>query len=73
MIGTNIIGFTPLGIAAGSLAAGIQSSIGNVAAGSLFSILTSIGMTGVAPLGIGAGIIAGLGAGFISLFKKKNQ
>ena len=35
------IGFGTSGISAGSTAAGIQSSIGNVSAGSLFSILTS--------------------------------
>ena len=41
------IGFGSAGIAAGSIAAGIQSLIGNVAAGSFFATMTSFGMTGV--------------------------
>ena len=41
-----IAGFGTGGIAAGSVAAGIQSSIGNVAAGSVFAWLQSIGATG---------------------------
>ena len=40
------IGFGSAGIVAGSIAAGIQSLIGNVAAGSLFATMTSLGMTG---------------------------
>jgi hypothetical protein len=40
-------GFGTSGIAAGSAAAGIQSGIGNVAAGSAFSTATSLGMKGV--------------------------
>lgn len=41
-----VIGFGTAGIAAGSIAAGIQSAIGNIAAGSLFASMTSVGMTG---------------------------
>ena len=41
-----LLGFGSTGIVAGSVAAGIQSGIGNVAAGSAFSTLTSMGMTG---------------------------
>ena len=41
-----LIGFGSTGIVAGSIAAGIQSAIGNVAAGSIFATLTSWGMTG---------------------------
>ena len=41
------IGFGTAGIAAGSIAAGIQSSIGAVTAGSTFATMTSFGMTGV--------------------------
>ncbi|KAI4596567.1 hypothetical protein KJ359_005323 [Pestalotiopsis sp. 9143b] len=40
------VGFTPAGIAAGSIAAGVHSTIGNVAAGSLFATLQSAGMGG---------------------------
>ena len=42
-----IIGFGHVGITAGSIAAGIQSAIGNVAAGSAFAKFTSLGMLGV--------------------------
>ncbi|MBN22928.1 MAG: hypothetical protein CL678_16705 [Bdellovibrionaceae bacterium] len=38
-----IIGFTGAGVAKNSLAAGVQSLIGNVAAGSLFAMMTSAG------------------------------
>ena len=41
------IGFGTAGIVGGSIAAAIQSIIGNVAAGSLFAVCTSLGMTGV--------------------------
>ena len=40
------LGFGTIGIAAGSIAAGIQSSIGAVTAGSIFATMTSLGMTG---------------------------
>jgi len=39
-----LLGFGALGIVKGSIAAAIQSSIGLVAAGSLFALLTSCGM-----------------------------
>ncbi|KAI1135340.1 hypothetical protein F5Y05DRAFT_416327 [Hypoxylon sp. FL0543] len=48
-------GFTANGIAAGSLAAGAQAGIGNVAAGSLFATLQSAGMAGY-----GAAIVNGV-------------
>ncbi|KAI5779961.1 hypothetical protein DFH27DRAFT_643322 [Peziza echinospora] len=41
-----LIGFTPAGVAAGSLAAVIQASIGSVAAGSVFAVLQSLMATG---------------------------
>ena len=53
------LGFGTAGIAAGSTAAAIQSGIGNVAAGSLFSIMQSLGMTGFfAKLATVAGVAA---------------
>ena len=56
-------GFTPAGIAAGSLAAAWQSSIGNVVVGSTFAALQSMGATGTLATGAysGAGVM-GLGA-----------
>ena len=61
------IGFGTAGIAAGSIAAGIQSSIGAVTAGSTFATMTSFGMTGLfsslATVGTGiTGIGAAIGA-----------
>lgn len=41
-----LIGFAKAGVVAGSIAAGIQSTIGNVAAGSVFAALQSVGATG---------------------------
>ena len=57
------IGFGTAGIAAGSIAAGIQSSIGAVSAGSTFATMTSMGMTGVFSSLAGVGsAITGVGA-----------
>ena len=42
-----LLGFGGAGIVAGSAAAATQAVIGNVAAGSLFATMTSLGMTGV--------------------------
>ncbi len=42
-----LLGFGTAGVAAGSVAAGVQSSIGLVKAGSLFASLTSLGMKGI--------------------------
>lgn len=50
------LGFGPLGPTAGSIAAAWQSSIGNVASGSLFALLQTISMTSPGieiPIGIG--------------------
>ncbi|CAE6511380.1 unnamed protein product [Rhizoctonia solani] len=60
---TPLLGFGAGGVAAGSLAAAIQSAFYGAAvpAGSLFAILQSIGATGV----IGPALIAGLGGGAV--------
>lgn len=54
-------GFTGAGIAAGSIAAGLQAGIGNVVAGSAFAALQSAGVTGVvsATTGAAASVAAG--------------
>lgn len=54
-------GFTTSGVAAGSIAAGIQSSIGLVQVGSAFAGMQSLGATG-AVLTVGAPIAIGVGA-----------
>jgi len=41
------LGFGSIGVTGGSIAAGIQSSLGAVTAGSWFATLTSAGMTGL--------------------------
>ncbi|GJE87545.1 hypothetical protein PsYK624_036280 [Phanerochaete sordida] len=60
-----LVGFSPVGIVAGSIAAGVQSGIGDVAAGSLFALIQGFTMGGIAiPAWIGAavtGILAALG------------
>ena len=55
------LGFGTTGIVAGSVAAGIQSVIGNVAAGSVFAVCTSLGMTGVFASSAAVGAILGTG------------
>ena len=50
------------GIRGGSMASSIQSRTGNVSSGSLFSKMTSDGMTGAfSALAIGGGLLAGVG------------
>ena len=62
------LGFGGAGIVAGSVAAGIQAAIGNVAAGSVFAICTSLGMTGVFASSAAVGAI--LGAGGLATYLK---
>ncbi len=62
------LGFGGAGIVAGSVAAGIQAAIGNVAAGSAFAIFTSLGMTGVFATSAAVGAI--LGAGGLAAYIK---
>ena len=63
--GVYAAGFTTSGVAAGSIAAGLQSSIGLVQAGSAFAGMQSIGATGALltvglPVAIGVGATAGV-------------
>ena len=63
-----LLGFGSAGIVAGSVAAATQAAIGNVAAGSLFATMTSLGMTGVLSTlsftGVGS-IAAGIAAAIL--------
>ena len=63
-----IAGFGTVGIVGGSIAAGIQAAIGNVAAGSVFAVCTSLGMTGVFSSTAAVGAI--LGAGGLAAYLK---
>ena len=56
------------GVAAGSVAAGIQSSIGAVSAGSLFATLQSVGAVGLSTSA--QAIIGGIGAVSAGIIKK---
>ncbi len=62
--GITAIGFSSAGPVAGSIAAGIQSGIGNVVAGSAFATAQSFGMATIiglsAPIAVGAGVGAGV-------------
>ena len=62
-VGGSLLGFGTAGIVAGSAAAATQAAIGNVAAGSAFAVLTSLGMKGIfAGTAIGGGITSAIGA-----------
>lgn len=62
-----VAGFGAAGVQAGSIAAGVQAGVGNVAAGSVFAVLQSAGAGGagiVAVNGVvqgGTVVVAGLG------------
>ena len=62
------LGFGTAGIVGGSVAAGIQATIGNVAAGSIFAVCTSLGMSGVFASTAAVGAI--LGAGGLAAYIK---
>ena len=66
-----MIGFTNSGVAAGSLAATIQSGIGSVVAGSSFATMQTIGATTLLGTGVGLGIGAAIGVtyGAVKLVK----
>lgn len=70
-------GFAEGGIIAGSIAAGIQSGIGSVAAGSAFATLQSIGATGAimaaGPFITVGGAVAGTIAGIAYFWNKKKK
>ncbi|KAM7197249.1 hypothetical protein V8F33_005677 [Rhypophila sp. PSN 637] len=73
------MGFGSSGVAAGSFAAGVQATIGNVVGGSLFATLTSAGMGGYGAATVAAagqvvgGIVAGAGAAGVLAGKIGNQ
>ncbi|CUA70983.1 hypothetical protein RSOLAG22IIIB_09261 [Rhizoctonia solani] len=66
LVAPPLLGFTASGVAAGSIAAAIQSALygGAVPAGTLFAFLQSIGATGVLIPAITAGLSAGVCCGF---------
>ena len=68
-----VVGFTKGGIGAGTLAAAIQSGIGNVAAGSTFAALQSAGATGlvatVGTVGASVAVVGVAGYGGYKVYK----
>uniref|UniRef100_A0A7S3GNG6 Uncharacterized protein n=1 Tax=Spumella elongata TaxID=89044 RepID=A0A7S3GNG6_9STRA len=73
-------GFSSSGVKGGSFAAGVQSSIGNVAAGSAFATLQSVGATGVLTAGVisaaaatGAVTVGAATAGGVYMVGKKES
>ena len=65
--GVNAIGFSPGGVVAGSPAALWQSSIGNVAPGSRFALLQSIGASGISTAaGATWSVVAGFSKGALT-------
>jgi hypothetical protein len=70
-VAISAIGFSQAGVVAGTVAAGVQSGIGAVAAGSLFASLQSLGALGLGILGTAAmpvAVVTGLVAGGAKLF-----
>jgi len=70
------VGFGSAGVIGGSIAAGIQASIGNVAAGSMFALCQSAGAAGISAgtSAIIGSVGAGLGSGLSFLgMRKKNK
>ena len=70
------VGFTSAGVVGGSVAAGMQASIGNVVAGSAFSVCQSIAMGGSIPTAVSA--VSGVTTGTIGyigsrLLRRKNK
>ena len=67
-----LLGFGQIGIVYNSFAALIQSMIGNVAGGSTFAYLTSLGMKGVFVTTSKIGSVLGIG-GLITYIKGKSK
>ncbi|KAG7358945.1 interferon-induced 6-16 family protein [Nitzschia inconspicua] len=66
-------GFGAAGVIGGSLAASIQSGIGNVAAGSAFATMQSLGATGTFSAMTTGGLAASAGSVAAIVTKKKNK
>ena len=73
------VGFTSAGVVGGSVAAGMQASVGNVVAGSAFSVCQSIAMGGSVPTvisavsGVTTGTIGYIGSRLIRRGNKTEQ
>ena len=74
LVAPAVAGFTAEGVAAGSMAAAWQGTIGNVAAGSTFAQLQSFGAIYTAAPALGAGlVVAGVGgAGYLGWRRYKS-
>jgi hypothetical protein len=76
-LGIYAIGFTTAGVAAGSIAAGIQSTFigGAIVEGGAFATLQSLGTVGVGvaslPILLGGGLVFGAGYALFKIFGHK--
>ncbi|CAD8191486.1 unnamed protein product [Paramecium pentaurelia] len=70
-VGLMAAGFSSIGPVAGSLAAASQAGVGNVVAGSIFSIAQSVAMTGVMSTVLLPASVIGITAGTAYYFYKK--
>ena len=72
----SVIGFTSSGVAGGSLAAAMMSSVGNVAAGNAIATMQSIGAAGLGATGTAVGAtvsgVCGVAAAKVSNSDKDN-
>merc|ERR1712071_326216 len=69
----SLVGFTSAGVAACSIAAGIQSGIGAVAVGSTFAVAQSAGAAGVSAVTayvVGGGATLATGAGVAAIIRR---
>ncbi|KAL7638103.1 UNVERIFIED_CONTAM: hypothetical protein RMT77_011728 [Armadillidium vulgare] len=60
------LGFTAGGVAASSMAAAWQASIGNVVAHSLFAVLQSVGAAGMGAIGVAITSLGGAAVGGVT-------
>jgi hypothetical protein len=68
-----LFGFTASGIASGSFAAAMQAAMGNVAAGSCFAAMQSLGATGFFNSMVGWGGATAAAAGFFAFPDNKED
>ncbi|KAI4702137.1 hypothetical protein J4E81_002499 [Alternaria sp. BMP 2799] len=73
-----LIGFTPIGIAAGSMASAFQAGVAPIAAGSAFAILTSAAMGGyglviVQAIAVGSSVTGSCGAAALAFLQAAKE
>lgn len=70
----SVIGFTSGGVVGGSIAAGMMSSVGNVAAGSAIATMQSIGAAGLGATGTAVGgVVSGAVGSVVAKIASKGK